>query len=155
MPCVWSQVSKKMSMKIPYNFSRQNNRFLCNRPDRSLKASGRPAVSRSFSVEERPDIRATPSGRQSNTARNLGQASPNSTQSWISEVDTIWKVYARHPDDVATRPNAVSSISEYFGLPFRTRKGFMAKTVLTLGQAVWTWTLLWKLLALFWKGSCS
>jgi hypothetical protein len=33
-------------------FSSQINRFLCNRPDGLLKASGRPAVSRSFSVED-------------------------------------------------------------------------------------------------------
>jgi hypothetical protein len=54
-------------------------------------------VSRSFSVED--------FGRQSNTVVTLGQASPISTRSWIS-VDTIWKVSARRPDDVATRPNA-------------------------------------------------
>jgi hypothetical protein len=52
MPCVWSQVSKKMSMKIPCNFQSQNIRFLCNHPDQPLKASGRPTVSRSFSVED-------------------------------------------------------------------------------------------------------
>jgi hypothetical protein len=33
-------------------FPCQNNRFLCNRPDEPLKASRRPAVSRSFSVED-------------------------------------------------------------------------------------------------------
>jgi hypothetical protein len=52
MPCVWSQVFKKMSMKIPCNFPSHNSRFLCNRPDEPLKASVRPAVSRSFSVED-------------------------------------------------------------------------------------------------------
>jgi hypothetical protein len=36
----------------------------------------------------------------------LGQASPISKRSWIS-VDTVWEVSARHPDDVATRPDAV------------------------------------------------
>jgi hypothetical protein len=33
-------------------FSSQNNRFLCNRPDEPLKASGRPTVFRSFNVED-------------------------------------------------------------------------------------------------------
>jgi hypothetical protein len=31
---------------------RQNSRFLCNRPNRPLKVSRRPTVSRSFSVED-------------------------------------------------------------------------------------------------------
>jgi hypothetical protein len=77
-------------------FSSQNNRFVCNRPDEPLKASapGRPAVSRSFSVEERPDFRATPSGRKVNQY---------STRSWISEVDTAWEVSASRLDDMTTR----------------------------------------------------
>jgi len=33
-------------------FPSQKNRFLCNHPDEPLKASGRLAVSRSFSVED-------------------------------------------------------------------------------------------------------
>jgi hypothetical protein len=47
-------------------FPSQNSRFLCNRPNRPLKVSGRPAVSRSFSVEDvrtseqhRPDARSS------------------------------------------------------------------------------------------------
>jgi hypothetical protein len=43
-------------------FSSQNSRFLCNCLDGPLKASERPTVSRSFSFEECPDGRATPSG---------------------------------------------------------------------------------------------
>jgi hypothetical protein len=46
------------------HFPSQINQFLCNRPDRPLKASGRPSISRSFSVEDvrtseqhRPDAR--------------------------------------------------------------------------------------------------
>jgi hypothetical protein len=35
----------------------------------------------------------------------LGQATPSSSRSWIS-VDTAWEVSTRHPDDVATRPDA-------------------------------------------------
>jgi len=37
----------------------------------------------------------------------LGRASPNSTMSWISKVDTIWEVSASRLDDVATRPDSV------------------------------------------------
>jgi hypothetical protein len=47
-------------------FPRQINQFLCNRPDELFKASGRPAMSRSFSVEDvrtskqhRPDARSS------------------------------------------------------------------------------------------------
>jgi hypothetical protein len=47
-------------------FPSQNSRFLCNRPNGPLKVSGRPAVSRSFSVEDvrtseqhRPDARSS------------------------------------------------------------------------------------------------
>jgi hypothetical protein len=47
-------------------FPSQNSRFLCNRLDGPLKASERPAVSRSFSVEDvrtlekhRPDARSS------------------------------------------------------------------------------------------------
>jgi hypothetical protein len=79
-------------------FPSQNNRFLCNRSDRPLKAFGCPAVSRSSGLKT--------AGRQSNSFRTLGQASPISTRSWIS-VDTVWKVSPRHPDDVATRPDAI------------------------------------------------
>jgi len=46
------------SLQIP----RQKNRFLCNRPDEPLKASGRPAVSSRLSWR-RPDVSATPSER--------------------------------------------------------------------------------------------
>jgi len=47
------------------HFPSQNSRFLCNRLDGALKASRRPTVSRSFSVEDfrttelhRPDARS-------------------------------------------------------------------------------------------------
>jgi hypothetical protein len=45
------------SMQVPS----QNNQFLCNRPDGTLKSSGRPAVSSSL-LWRCPDDRATPSG---------------------------------------------------------------------------------------------
>jgi len=38
--------------KDSMQFPSQINKFLCNHPDGPLKASGRPAVSRSFSVED-------------------------------------------------------------------------------------------------------
>jgi hypothetical protein len=44
-------------------FLSQNRRFLCNRPNRPLKASGHPIVSRSFRRSSCPYDRATPSGR--------------------------------------------------------------------------------------------
>jgi hypothetical protein len=47
----------------------------------------------------------------------LGQATPSSTQSWIS-VDTIWEVFARRLDDVATRTDA-TQCSRIFWVPFR------------------------------------
>jgi hypothetical protein len=56
-------------------------------------------------------------GRQSNTVRTLGQASPISTWSWIS-IDTIWKVSARHLEDVATRPDATQP-SRIFQVSFK------------------------------------
>jgi hypothetical protein len=71
-------------------FPCQNCRFLCNRPDvlQCLEASALKT-----------------SGRHSNTVRTRGQVSKNSTRSWISEVDTIWKVSIRRPE--ATRPDDV------------------------------------------------
>jgi len=77
--------------EVPMHFSSQINRFLCNRPDtpQCLKASALKT-----------------SGRQNNTVRTLGQASPISTRSWIS-VDTIWEVSARRLDSVATCPDAI------------------------------------------------
>jgi hypothetical protein len=39
-------------MKIPCFLQISRSQFLCNRPDGPLKASGRPAVSRSVSIED-------------------------------------------------------------------------------------------------------
>jgi hypothetical protein len=61
------------------------------------------------------------SGRQSNTVGALSQSV--STRSWISEVDTIWKVSASRPDDVATL-STMSSSSEYSRVPFERGKDF-------------------------------
>jgi hypothetical protein len=48
-PCALSQVSRRFH-EDSIQFSSQNSRFLCSRLDEPLKASGRPAVSRSFSI---------------------------------------------------------------------------------------------------------
>jgi len=48
-------------------FPSQNSRFPCNRPDGPLKAFGRPTVFRSFSIEERSNVKETPFGRRGNT----------------------------------------------------------------------------------------
>jgi len=56
------------------------------------------------------------SGRLSYIIRTLGQATLNSTQSWISD-DTIWEGYAKRPNDVATRPNA-TQCSRIFRVSF-------------------------------------
>jgi hypothetical protein len=86
-------------------FPSQINRFLCNRLDEPLKASRRPLVPRSFSVE---DVRTSEQHLQ-----KLGQASPISTRSWIS-VDTIWELSAKRPDDVATHPDATQRSRIFF-----------------------------------------
>jgi hypothetical protein len=70
-------------------FLSQINWLLCNHPDGPLKASGLPAVSRSFNVE---DV-----GTSEQHRPVLGQATPSSIRSWIS-VDTIWEVSTRRPD---------------------------------------------------------
>jgi hypothetical protein len=78
-------------------------------------------------------------GRQSNIVRTIGQVFSISTWSWISEVNTIWKVSARRPDDVATRPDDVQHF-KILWTSVRTWKGVIAKTIRTLAQAVWAYT---------------
>jgi hypothetical protein len=102
MPCVWSQVSKKMSMKIPCNFQ--------------VRTAGSYATVQTV-IWRRPDapwcLEASAlkmSGRQSNTVQTLGQASPISTRSLFLEVDTVWEVSTICPDDEATRPDDVQSL---------------------------------------------
>jgi hypothetical protein len=46
----------------------------------------------------------------------LGQATPSSTRSWISD-DTIWVGFARRPDDMATHPDA-NTCSRIFRVSF-------------------------------------
>jgi hypothetical protein len=79
------------------HFSSQINRFLCNHPDGPLKVSGRPAVSRSFNVE---DVRTSEQHRRD--ARS-------SFSNFYTELDfccTVWEVSARCPKYVATRSDA-------------------------------------------------
>jgi len=118
-------------------FPSQKNRFLCNRLDapQCLEASSLKT-----------------SGRQNNTVRTIGQASPISTQSWISAVDTVWKVSARRPDDMATRSDAVQ-LFRIFWTSIRMQKGDIAKTVRTLGQAIWMYTCYGKIYAIL-EGGC-
>jgi hypothetical protein len=65
MPCVGHKVLENVH-EDSIQFPNQNSRFLCNRPDGSLKGSGRPSVSKSFSVadvrtteQHRPDARSS------------------------------------------------------------------------------------------------
>jgi hypothetical protein len=85
-------------------FPSQNSQFLCNHPDGPLKATGRPAVSRSFSVE---DVRTSKQHRLE--ARS---SFSNSTWSWISAVDTKFLQDVR----------MLSSISEYSSVLFERKK---------------------------------
>jgi hypothetical protein len=97
-------------------FPSQNSRFLCNRPDapQYLEAS-------ELQLSE----------RQIYTVRTLGQATPSSTQSWISD-DTIWEGSARRLDDMATCPDT-TQYSRIFQArsPLRMQKGVTVKTVQT------------------------
>jgi hypothetical protein len=99
MPWVWSQVSKKRSMKIP-----------CNLQVRITGSCATIQTSLWRRLDASQCLEASvlkTSGHQSNTVRTLCQASPISTWSWISAVDTVWEVFARRPDDVVTRPDIV------------------------------------------------
>jgi hypothetical protein len=64
-PCALSQVSRKCSWRS-HAKSKSASQIQCNRPDRPLKVSERPAMSRSFSFEDvqtsehhRPNARST------------------------------------------------------------------------------------------------
>jgi hypothetical protein len=65
MPCVGHKFLEDVH-EDSMLFSSQNSQFLCNHSDGPLKASGRPVVSRSFSVAvvqmtelHRPDARSS------------------------------------------------------------------------------------------------
>jgi hypothetical protein len=128
MPCVWSQVSKKMSMKIPCNFQVRIDSSCATVQTSLWRSPDAPQCIEASALKT--------SGRQSNTVRTLGQAYPISTRSWISVVNTVWEVSARRLDDVATLPDDVQYYSKF---PLQARKGVMAKTVWKLSQAFRTW----------------
>jgi hypothetical protein len=114
-------------MQIP----NQNSWFLCNRPDGPLKASWRPAVSRSFSVE---DVR---------TSRQHCSDPRSSFSNFYSELDFSRQLFGKFLQDVRTTWQLVRTLScipKYSGFPLRARKGVIVKTVRTLGQAVRKWT---------------
>jgi hypothetical protein len=99
MPCVWSQVSKKMSMKISCNFKVRTAGSCATVQTGLRRRSDTPQCQEASALKT--------SGHQSNTVRTLGQASPISTRSWISAVDIVWEDSVRRLDDVATRPDNV------------------------------------------------
>jgi hypothetical protein len=111
--------------------SKSASRFLCNRLDGPLKASGCPIVSRSFSVEDVwTSVQHCPDAR-------------SSFSNFYSELDFSRHLFGKFLQDVRTMWQLVqtlSSISEYFRFPLQARKGVAAKTVRALGQAVRTWT---------------
>jgi hypothetical protein len=118
-------------MKIPYKIPSQLNRFLCNRLDGPLKASGLPAVSRSFSIED---------------VRTSEQHRPNARSSFsnfYTELDFSRHLFGKFLQDVRTmwqQVRTLSSILEYFRFCLQVRKGDTVKIVWMLGQAVRTWT---------------
>jgi hypothetical protein len=112
-------------------FSSQINWFLCNCPDGPLKASGRLAVSRSFSVED---------------VRTSKQHRPNARSSYSKFYTELefsrhcLRSFCKTSGRRGNTSRCFPSVSEYFGFPLRTRKGVTVKTVWMLGQAVRTWS---------------
>jgi hypothetical protein len=145
MPCVWSQVSKKMSMNIPCNFQVRTTGScatvwtgLGRRPDAPQCLE--------------PSVLKT-SGRQSNIVLKLGQASPNSTRSWISVVGTVWEVSARRLDDVATRPDDVQHF-RIFWVSFTSAERRYSRLSESLAKLSGRGLIIGRIV-LFWKGGCS
>jgi hypothetical protein len=129
-PCALTQVSRRCSWRFDANF-KSANQFLCNCLDGPLKASGHPAVSRSFSVE---DVR---------TSRQYRPDARSSFSNFYLELDFSRHLFGKFLQDVRTMWQLVwtiSSIPEYFGFSLRVRKWVIVKIVWTLGQAVRTWS---------------
>jgi hypothetical protein len=128
-PCSLSQVFR-CSWRF-YANSKSASWFLCNRPDRPLKASGCPVVFRCFSVED---------------VRTLGQHRPDARSSFsnfYTKLDFSRHLFGKFLQDVRTKwqhIRTLPSIPEYSGFPLRTRKGVTVMTIQTLGQAVRTWS---------------
>jgi len=129
-PCALSQVFRRCSWRFHAN-SKSASWFLCNRLDRPLKATWRPAVSRSFNVED-----VWTSGQRRLDARS-------SFSNFYTELDFNRHLFRKFLQDVWTTWQHVwtlPSVPEYYGFPLRKRKGVTVKTVRTLGQPVRTWT---------------
>jgi hypothetical protein len=97
-------------MKIPCIFQVSWSRFLCNRPDRPLKASGRPAVSRSLSVED---------------VRTSGQHRPDSRSSFsnfYTELDFSWHYLGSLCNTFGRRGNTSGRCPAFQNIP-----GFLYK----------------------------
>jgi len=118
--CDWSQVSRR----CPWRFLANSKTEKTEKPV-PVQPSRRAIFRRPDTPQCLEASALKMSGHQSNIVRTLGQASPISTQSWISVVDIVWEVSARRPDDVRT----LSSFSEYFRLSVRTDKRVIEKTI--------------------------
>jgi hypothetical protein len=108
----------KDSLQIPS----QINRFLYNRPNEPLKASGRPAVSRSFKVQ---DVRTSEQHRLDDRS---------SFSNFYTELDFSRHCLGKFLQDVWTtwqHVRTMSSIPKYSRFPLRARKRDTAKTVQT------------------------
>jgi hypothetical protein len=125
--------------------SRQKNRLLCNRPDEPLKASGRPAVSRSFRVED---------------VRTSEQHHPD-TRSSFSNFYTELDFSSRHCLGSSYKTSEQSGNMSGRCLAFQNISDFRSNmkksysedrpdglTVRTLGQAVRTYTYYGKICAI-------
>jgi hypothetical protein len=123
-------------------FSSKNNWFLCNSPDGPSKASGRPIVSRSFSVEDvrrseqhRPDARSSfsnfyteldfsnrhclgsfckPSGRRGNTSGRC-LAFQNIPGFLFEHRNELWRRPSRHSAMSSGRGPCYGIFQRYFG----------------------------------------
>jgi hypothetical protein len=111
-------------MKIPCKSQSQINQFLCKRSDVPLKASRRPSVARSFSVE---DVR---------TSEQHCPDARSSFSNFYTELD-FSRHYLGSFCKTSGRYLAFQNIS---GFLFRTQKGVTVKTIQTLGQAIQTWS---------------
>jgi hypothetical protein len=89
MPCVWSQVSKKMSMKIPCNFQVRTT---------GSCATVRTRIWRRSDTSQCPADELKTSGRESNTVQTLGQSLFNTELDFKSRhyLESLCKPSGRH-----------------------------------------------------------
>jgi hypothetical protein len=121
MPCVWSQVSKKKCMKIPYNFQDRKIGYcatvwasLWRHPD-APQCLADWIEDVQMSEQHRPNARLS----VSNFYMELNFKNRH-----------CWEGSASRLDDMATRPDAVQHF-RIFQCSVRTPKGVIAKTVRT------------------------